>query len=65
MHGLSAFPLPNAEDERPGNYTRYWASVTCSSQSTVLLSSISWMAVWVMAVVGDAPCQCFRRVRTR
>src|SRR5208283_1057086 len=27
---------------------RYWASVTCSSQSTALPSSCSWMAMWVM-----------------
>ena len=37
----------------------YSASLTCSSQSTTLPSSASWMAMWVMAVVGEAPCQCF------
>src|SRR5581483_4187975 len=38
---------------------RYCSSVTCSSHSTTLPSSDSWMAMWVMAVVGAAPCQCF------
>ena len=42
-----------------GDQDAYWSSVTCSSQSTVLPSSFSWMAMWVMAVVGAAPCQCF------
>ena len=37
----------------------YWSAVTCSNQSTALPSSFSWMAMWVMAVVGAAPCQCF------
>ena len=37
----------------------YCASLTCSIQSTALPSSASWMAIWVMAVVGAAPCQCF------
>src|SRR5215208_1898226 len=35
------------------------SSPTCSIQSTALPSSASWMAMWVIAVVGDAPCQCF------
>src|SRR6266513_2536184 len=39
--------------------SRYCSSVTCSIQSTTLPSSFSWMAMCVMAVVGEAPCQCF------
>ena len=31
---------------------RYCASVTCSIQSTGLPSSFSWMAMWLIAVVG-------------
>jgi hypothetical protein len=38
---------------------RYCWSLTCSIQSTTFPSSFSWMAMWVMAVVGVAPCQCF------
>jgi hypothetical protein len=38
---------------------RYCSSLTRSSQSTTLPSRRSWMAMWVMAVVGEAPCQCF------
>src|SRR5262249_13741783 len=34
-------------------------SVTCSSQSTILPSSSSWMAMCVMPVAAVAPCQCF------
>src|SRR6266480_2177482 len=34
---------------------RYSSSLTCSSQSTALPSSCSWMAICVMAVVADAP----------
>ena len=37
----------------------YCSSVTCSIHSTALPSSASWMAMCVIAVVGDAPCQCF------
>jgi hypothetical protein len=37
---------------------KYCASVTCSIQLTTLPSSISAMAMCVMAVVGVAPCQC-------
>src|SRR2546427_2715240 len=37
----------------------YCSSVTFSIQSTTLPLSSSWMAICVMAVVGDAPCQCF------
>ncbi len=40
-------------------YFWYWVGETCSSQFTALPSSFSWMAMWVMAVVGVAPCQCF------
>ena len=42
-----------------GFQPRYCSSLTFSSQSTALPSSFSWMAIWVMAVVGAAPCQCF------
>ena len=38
---------------------RYCSSVTCSSQSTARPSSFSWMAMWVIAVLAVAPCQCF------
>jgi hypothetical protein len=38
---------------------RYCSSLTCSIQSTTLPSCFSWMAIWVSAVVGVAPCQCF------
>ena len=41
------------------NVLRTAPSVTCSSQSTTLPSSCSWMAMWVIAAVGAAPCQCF------
>src|SRR5580698_9594870 len=37
----------------------YCSSLTCSIQSTTLPSNFSWMAIWVIAVVGLAPCQCF------
>src|SRR6266699_3813601 len=37
----------------------YWSSLTFSSHSTFLPSSDSWIAMCVIAVVGDAPCQCF------
>src|SRR6266581_4021021 len=37
----------------------YCSSVTFSIQSTTFPLSSSWIAIWVMAVVGDAPCQCF------
>src|ERR1019366_2730236 len=37
----------------------YCSSLTCSIQSAALPSSCSWMAIWVIAVVGVAPCQCF------
>ncbi len=43
------------EDAQP----RYCSSLTFSIQSTALPSSASWMAMWVMAIVGAAPCQCF------
>ena len=33
--------------------------MTFSIQSAVLPSSCSWIAMWVMAVVDLAPCQCF------
>ena len=42
-----------------GDGPPYWSSLTCSSQLTTLPSSCSWMAIWVMAVVAEAPCQCF------
>jgi len=37
----------------------YCSSLTCSIHSTIFPSSASWMARCVIAVVGDAPCQCF------
>src|SRR6185437_6940891 len=37
--------------------TRYSSSVTFSIHSTTLQSFASWMAMWVIAVVGVAPCQ--------
>src|SRR5438105_672261 len=40
---------------------RYCSSLTFSSQSTVLPSSCSTMAMCVIAVVAVAPCQCFSR----
>ncbi len=40
----------------------YCSSVTFSSQSELLPSSFSTMAMWVIAVVGAAPCQCFSEV---
>ena len=41
------------------SYPAYSASLTCSIHSTVLPSSFSWMAMWVMGEFGPAPCQCF------
>src|SRR5205807_10480240 len=37
----------------------YCSELTCSSHSTALPSSFSWIAMCVIAVAGDAPCQCF------
>src|SRR5438445_1253620 len=37
----------------------YCSSLTFSIQSTTLPWRCSWIAMWVMAVVGVAPCQCF------
>src|SRR6267378_4481615 len=37
----------------------YCSSVTFSIQSTTLPLSSSWIAMCVIAVVGEAPCQCF------
>ena len=42
-----------------GALVPYCSSLTFSIQSTTLPSSASWMAMWVIAVVGAAPCQCF------
>src|SRR6266496_1651907 len=47
-HGLSPF-----------SHFRYCSSLTCSSQSTFLPSTASWMAMWLIPVAGEAPCQCF------
>src|SRR6185295_19106555 len=47
--------LAHGETDGP----RYCSSLTCSIQSTSLPSSCSWMAMCVIAVVADAPCQCF------
>ena len=46
---------PRALSRRQAPYS---ASVTCSSQSTDLPSRCSPMAMWLIAVVGAAPCQC-------
>jgi hypothetical protein len=48
------FLNPRPDDGHPP----YCSSVTCSIHSTALPSSISAIAMWVIAVVGDAPCQC-------
>src|SRR5207302_9044906 len=52
-----------AHDVSPGQRAAgprwYSSSLTFSSQSAVLPSSRSWMAMCVMEVVGAAPCQCF------
>ena len=37
---------------------KYWSSRTCSSHPTTVPSCASWMAIWLMELVGDAPCQC-------
>jgi hypothetical protein len=37
----------------------YWSSLTFSIHSTFLPCWLSWTAMWLMAVVGLAPCQCF------
>src|ERR1051326_252730 len=42
-----------------GLQLRYCSELTCSIQSTTFPSFFSWTAMWVMAVVGVAPCQCF------
>ena len=44
-----------ALDERALERPSYCPALMCSSQSTGFLSSFSWMATWVMAVVGAAP----------
>lgn len=38
---------------------RYCSSLTCSIQSTTVPLIFSAMAIWVMALSGAAPCQCF------
>src|ERR1041385_6256 len=42
-----------------GRHDPYCWSVTFSIQTAVSPSSASEMAIWLMAVVGVAPCQCF------
>gem|GEM_PF-725160 len=39
-------------------YFLYCSSDTFSIHSTTFPSRLSWIAICVMAVVGDAPCQC-------
>src|SRR5919107_377031 len=53
--------LVQAAPSRGGHESHRWycSSETCSIQSTGEPLSFSWMAIWLMAVVGDAPCQCF------
>lgn len=41
------------------DFSPYCSSVTCSIHSTGEPFSYSWMAIWLMAVVAVAPCQCF------
>src|SRR4051794_32641494 len=41
------------------NQRRYCSSVTCSIHSTAFPFTVSWMAMCVMAMVAEAPCQCF------
>ena len=44
---------PRSERPRPKRiHLRYCSSLTCSIQSTASPSSVSWMAMWVMGVVG-------------
>src|SRR4051794_40609758 len=43
----------------PRESARYCSSLTCSIQVTGEPLSFSWTAMWLMAVVGAAPCQCF------
>ena len=40
-------------------YLPYCSSLTFSIQSTLLPSSASAIAMWVIAVLAVAPCQCF------
>ena len=64
-----ASPIYSCAIENPQSYAStmrsavghrlYCASVTCSIQSTGEPFSFSWIAMWLMAVVGVAPCQCF------
>src|SRR5207302_4428896 len=56
-HGVRGPGLPVEVGAR--QFAAYCSSLTCSSHSTTLPSSASWTAMWVMAVVGPAPCQCF------
>src|SRR2546421_10908733 len=47
------------EDRSQRGSVRYSASVTCSPQvNSMSLSSVCWMARWVMKVSRVAPCQC-------
>src|SRR4051794_31371436 len=47
--------LPCTQADHPP----YCASLTCSIQSTGEPFSFSCTAIWLIAVVGAAPCQCF------
>src|SRR5437588_9980247 len=54
-HLRSPFDLPYSD----AGTARYSSSVTFSIQSTTLPFSASWIAIWLIAVVALAPCQCF------
>src|SRR5207249_11331296 len=51
--------LPLVVDVSAHRGAWYCSSLTFSIQSTLLPSSCSTMAKWVMAVSAVAPCQCF------
>jgi hypothetical protein len=54
----SRFAFDSFSPRLLAGYLPYCSSVTCSIHSTTLASSISAIAMCVIAVVGDAPCQC-------
>ena len=44
---------------KPQALALYCSSLTFSSHSAALPFRLSWIAVCVIAIVGEAPCQCF------
>jgi hypothetical protein len=58
-------PCPHLSNQPFYALTSYCSSLTFSIQSAAFPFSCSWMAICVMAVVGDAPCQCFSPARTK